>query len=415
MSNLSVAETPALSKAATNVALATHMLTLVTFLVASSAPTPLYRLYQAQWHFSPTVLTVIFSTYALALLASLLIAGRLSDHVGRLPVIRWGLALEIVAMGLFLVAQTPGWLVAARLVQGVATGLVSAAIGAALIDLDRERGSLVNSLAPMVGMGIGALISTALSELAPEPTHLVFALLVAAFAVQLLLTTRMPETASGREGGQAGGRAGGRAGVLRTLRPRIAVPAQARGALLKVTPLNAALWALGGFYLSLMPSLIGKVTGSHSAWLGGLAVAILTLSGGAATLLMRRFEARTGLLVGALALIAGVPAILAGAHLGLPGILLAGSLTAGIGFGSGFLGAFRTVMPLAAPDERAGLLAAFYVESYLAHSLPAILAGYLAQRFDLLTVATLYGGAVWALVLLGLVLAYLSEAESARL
>src|SRR5687768_2906596 len=59
----------------------------LSFLAASSAPTPLYPLYQAAWGLSAVTVTVAFGIYAIAVLAALLVAGRLSDHVGRRPVL----------------------------------------------------------------------------------------------------------------------------------------------------------------------------------------------------------------------------------------------------------------------------------------------------------------------------------------
>ncbi|MEJ2675241.1 MAG: hypothetical protein P8011_08650, partial [Acidihalobacter sp.] len=47
------------------------------------------------------------------------------------------------------------------------------------------------------------------------------------------------------------------------------------------------------------------------------------------------------------------------------------------------------------------------VESYLANSLPTIVAGYMARRIDLMTVANLYGGAIILLALAGLGLEFL--------
>ncbi|WP_198371629.1 MFS transporter [Burkholderia ubonensis] len=380
----------------------THTITLVGYLAASSVPTPLYRLYQAQWHFSPMLLTLIFGVYALSLLSALIVAGALSDYIGRRPVISAALVLEMGAMGLFLAAAGPGWLIAARVLQGVATGLATASVAAALIDLDRERGAFTNGLAPMGGMSLGVLGSTALAQLAPAPLHLAFVLLLALFAFQLLQTWRTPETA------------GGRPGALMSLRPSISVPPAATAELLAITPINIAVWALGGFYLSLMPSLIGKVTGAASVWFGGLSVAALTLSGGAAVLVVRLRKPLPVLIVGALALLIGIPAILAGADLGVTVILLVGSVIAGVGFGAGFLGAVRSVMPLAQPHERAGLMAAFYVESYLANSLPAMLAGYMTPRLGLLKVANVYGGALMLLVLAGLVLAIVRHRSDRR-
>ena len=121
---------------------------LMVFLGASSAPTPLYHLYQEQWGFSATTLTTVFAVYAMGLLLSLLFAGRLSDFIGRRPVILSALLLEMVAMATFLLANDAQALVIARAIQGVATGLATAAVGAAILDLSREKGSLINSISP---------------------------------------------------------------------------------------------------------------------------------------------------------------------------------------------------------------------------------------------------------------------------
>ncbi|ETD54000.1 MFS transporter [Pseudomonas aeruginosa] len=382
--------TPAITGTpSTTRAVALHGTTLVTFFAAASSPTPLYRLYQAQWHFSPLMLTVIFGVYALSLLATLITAGSLSDYICRRPVITLALVLQMVAMGSFLAASDIVWLIAARVLQGVGTGLATAALGAAMLDLHHERGALINSLAPLGGLAAGALGTTALVQWAFAPLQLVFALLLAAFAMQTLLTWTTPETASGRPG------------ALTSLRPRVVVPLQARATLKAVSPINVAIWALGGFYLSLMPSLIARATGSTSAWLGGLSVAALTLSGAVAVVASRAHNPRVSLLGGAMFLAAGLVCIMSGVALGRAGPLLAGSVAAGVGFGACFLGAMRSVLSLAGPGERAGLMAAFYVESYLAHVLPALAAGYLAQHLGLVVTTECFGVAIIALALIG--------------
>lgn len=376
-------------------ATAFHAFVLMSFLAASAAPTPLYRVYQQEWGFSATLLTVVFGAYALALLTALLTAGRLSDHIGRRPVIALALLLQSVAMCGFLLASGPGWLVGARLLQGAATGLATASVGAALLDLHRERGALINGLSPMIGMAAGALGSTALLVHAPDPLHTVYALLLALFLLALALLWRVPETATRRDGAWA------------SLRPRITVPPQARKALLGVTPANVAVWMLGGFYLSLMPSLIVSATQARSPWLGGFAVTALTLSGAVAIALvaLRRVGTFRTLLSGEIALASGLLLILIAANAGYPALLLAGSIVAGLGFGATFLGAVRTVLPLAEPHERAGLMGAFYVESYLANSVPTMIAGYMAQRAGLLAAADAYGAIILALAMAAIVLA----------
>ena len=56
-------------------------------MLGTALPTPLYVIYQVQWHFSTSLITLIFATYAVGVLAALLFAGPLSDQVGRRPVL----------------------------------------------------------------------------------------------------------------------------------------------------------------------------------------------------------------------------------------------------------------------------------------------------------------------------------------
>ncbi|CAK8738449.1 hypothetical protein SODG_002088 [Sodalis praecaptivus] len=100
-----------------------------------------------------------------------------------------------------------------------------------------------------------------------------------------------------------------------------------------------------------MPSLIARVTAAQSPWLSGEVVAALTLSGALAIACVRRWKALTALMSGSVMLLCGVAAILAGANAGSGALLITGSLIAGLGFGGGFLGALRTLIPLVSPGS----------------------------------------------------------------
>jgi MFS family permease len=362
-------------------------LILLTFLAASSVPSPLYSVYRASWGFSPLALTVVFGSYALALLLALLVFGALSDYRGRREVVLGALVLEIVSMLLFWNADSVGWLLAARILQGAATGIATSALSAGLVDLHRERGSLINSIAPMIGLGVGGLGASILVQFAPAPTRLVFELLLAAFALQLLLAFFLPETARPRPG------------ALRSLRPSIDIPHTARSTLLRVLPVNTAQWALGGLYLSLGPTLATSVTGNDAPVVGGVMIAALTFSSAATIAFTRSVTPSTAAAAGAAGLASGVLLTLVGVHWDWPVFALAGTIIAGAGFGAAFSGSVRSLIPLAQPHERAGLMAAFFVASYLAFSVPPVVAGLLTSRFGLEATAIGYGLAAACLAL----------------
>ncbi|MSU93311.1 MFS transporter [Pseudomonas mandelii] len=354
-------------------------ITLLSFLAASTAPTPLYHLYQEHLQFSAATLTLIFGVYAISLLAALLTVGSLSDYLGRKPVIFTAVALNMLAMLLFINADSVAWLISARVLQGFATGMATAALGAALLDTDRQQGPLVNSVAPLLGMAAGAMGCGLLAEFAPLPLQLTFWVLLAMFGLQALYVWRLPESVSAQRG------------ALASLRPTLHVPTQARRALWLVLPINTAAWALGGFYASLAPSLVRTATGLTSNLIGGATVAVLTVTGALMIYTLRSRPADKVLRVGASILPVGVALILLAVHSASLSLFFIGTLVAGCGFGASFLGALRSVVPLALPHERAGLMSAFYVLSYLAFCLPSLLAGNLTRAFGLVTTTDGYG------------------------
>ncbi|ROO39090.1 MFS transporter [Pseudomonas sp. 7SR1] len=380
--------------ASTRASLIFLALTLLGFLAASSAPTPLYHLYQEHMQFSPAILTLIFGVYAFSLLAALLTVGSLSDYLGRRPVIFVALLLNILAMSLFINADSIGWLIWARLIQGFATGMATSVLGAALLDFDRRQGPLITSLAPLLGMAFGALGSGLLAQYAPLPLELAYWILLGLFLLQAAYLWRLAESVSPQPG------------AWQSLRPTLHVPAQARRALWLVLPLNLAAWAVGGFYLSLAPSLVRAATGSTSNLMGGALVAVLTLTGALSIYTLRNQGADKILRLAAGLLMSGLALVLIAVHGGSLPLFFLGTLVTGSGFGAGFLGALRSIMPLALPHERAGLMSAFYVLSYLAFSLPSLLAGNLTRVFGLIATTDGYGailmllaaGALWGLL-----------------
>lgn len=371
-------------------------ITLLSFLAASTAPTPLYHLYQEHLQFSAATLTLIFGVYAISLLAALLTVGSLSDHLGRKPVIFTAVLLNMLAMLLFINADSVAWLISARVLQGFATGMATAVLSAALLDTDRQQGPLINSVAPLLGMAIGAMGCGLLAEFAPLPLQLTYWVLFALFVMQALYVWRLPESVSPQ------------AGAWASLRPTLHVPVQARATLWRVLPLNTATWALGGFYASLAPSLVRTATGSTSNLIGGAGVAALTLTGAMMIFTLRNRPAALALLLGGTMLPIGVVLLLLGVHGGSLALFFLGTLVAGCGFGSGFLGAVRSLVPLALPHERAGLMSAFYVLSYLAFCLPSLLAGSLTRSFGLIATTDGYG-AVLILLAVGASLALLRQ------
>jgi MFS family permease len=377
--------------------LAPGAMTLFSFVGAmltaasSAAVTPLYRLYQESMHLTPFWITIVFASYVASLLAALLTVGGLSDYVGRRPVILAALLLNAAAMILFAEARDVGQLILARAVQGLCVGVGTTALGAAILDTNRARGPLLNSVTPFLGLTAGSLGAAALITFAPDPLHRVYDVLLGLTAVMIALLWVMPESISRKTG------------ALASLRPRVSVPTQSRSVLARLTPANVAAWALGGLYLSLMPTVVATAMAVHSPWVGGVVVSALMLTAAVAVATFRDWPARRLILTGTSALSLGVAVSMIGIQQQQVAALLAGTVIAGAGFGSTFSGTLRALLPTAEPHQRAGLLSAFYVQSYLAFSLPAVAAGLSVPLIGLSTAAYLYGAVVILLAVVSMV------------
>ncbi|HSV81972.1 MAG TPA: MFS transporter [Ramlibacter sp.] len=361
----------------------------LSFLAGSSAPTPLYPVYQAMWRFSSTTLTLVFASYVVVLLGALLVFGRLSDHVGRKPVILLATLMQVGAMALFATAGGVFALFAGRILQGFATGAAIGAIGAAMLDIDRDRGTVANAVAPALGTAVGGFGSGLLVHFLSAPALLVYEVLTALYLLQALAILWLPEP----------GRA--RPGAWSSLRPQLAVPASVRPALRAAVPVLVAGWAMAGFYASLGPALVKGVFGFDASLGGGTALFLLAGSAGIAVFVLQALAPERLVRLGARALSIGSLIVLYALVQRSLLLFVLGTIVAGVGFGTGFQGGVRTVLANATPSQSAGVLSVLFVVSYLAMGLPAVIAGWTTVRTgNLAVVAYGFAAAVFALALL---------------
>lgn len=359
-------------------------------LFASGTPSPLYATYRELWGFSPAVLTLVYATYAFGVLASLILAGRLSDEIGRRPVLLASLTVLMGTTVLFMVADSVVWLFAARGIQGLATGLALAAASAALLDLHPSRdpaaSGLTNGVASTAGMGLGVLVASVFAQYLPAPRVLPYVALAVLFAIAVVGAFLMPEPHP------ATGRA-----RLTPQRPSIPAVVRRPFALAALGVLSS--WSIGGLFLSLGPQLAAGIFGTTNHLVAGITVFTLAGSGAAGQILFGRAAPWAGASRGSIALAAGLLLIVASASLESAPLFLVGAVISGVGFGVAFLGALRALTSVIPAEHRAEVMSAFYVVAYSSLSLPAILAGVLVTPWGLETTFEVFGIVIAALAL----------------
>ena len=370
---------------------------ITVMMAGASAPSPFYPLWQRELHLAPAMGTLVFAVYAVALLLALLVSGSLSDHVGRRPVVSVGFLLLAASVALLWAAGSTGVLLGGRALQGVASGVLLSALAALVTDLagaaHAARAAVVNSVAPMVGLAVGAVgAGLVIDGDGPHAGAIVFGVLTVAYAVLGGAVWLLPET-SARE-----------AGAWRALRPRVAVPRSARALFALSVPVTLAGWATGGLFLSLGASIVRTVFDVDASALQGITIGVVPAAGVVGILVLRHRPAGVVMIYGSAALAVGTLLSLVALSTGSFVFYLLAVVVVGSGFGPAFFGVVGTVVPAVAVHERAEMFAALYAVSYLAFGVPAVIAGTLVPVLTLEVTATVYGVCVAALAGLSLVL-----------
>src|SRR5215217_2476349 len=351
---------------------------------ASTATSPLFRVYEHKFSFSPTTLTLLFTVYIVVLLATLLLFGSVSDYTGRRIVLLAGLALGAAGCGLFLIAHGVGQRLRPVRCRESRWAFSPERPARRCSICDQTAGLQPSSPArrPPAARLSAQSGASVLAQYAPAPTHLVWWLLLGAFITGVVAVLGMPEPGTVRPG------------VVSSLRPHVSVPQAARGAFATAVPALVGIWALAGFYLSLGPSLAAQLLPSMNLVWGGILIFLLTGLGAAASTLLARKNPSAAMLGGCLVLIVGALVTFASIETGTSAVLFVGTAIAGLGFGPAFMGAYRAMVAAATSHDRTGLITAIYIVSYLATGIPAVLAGIATSHYGLRKTALVYSVAV---------------------
>jgi MFS family permease len=370
----------------------------------SGLPAPLYHMYEEVWHLSPLATTIVFAVYAVAALGAVLVSGKISDVVGRKPVLLGALVAMLVGLGVFLVADDMALLIVARAIHGAAVGSIVVAGAAALLDLRPEHGvrsGQLSGVAFNVGMTVAILGSALLAQYAPHPMRTPYAVVAVVCAVIGVGVVALREPHVDRA-----------SGPIRIAKP--AVPQHIRGDFWFAALGAMASWSVLGVLLSLYPSLAAQQTGVHNLVFGGSVVAVTAFAAAVAQLLATRVPARRAALIGdvgmAAALALTVPALATHQwHL----VLVAAALL-GATFGLGFGGSLRHLSHVVPSDRRGETMSAFYLLAYTAMAVPTLVAGWAATRWELHAVFPWFAGSVAAACLLAAAIGTLSTRRLRR-
>lgn len=362
---------------------------LVT-MIATTAPTPMYAVYQERFGFSLAMVTVIFASYAVGVLAALLIAGPWSDVLGRRPMLVAGLALAGVSDVIFLLSGNIGMLLAGRVVSGLSAGIYVGTATAAVIESAppswRSRAPLVATAANIGGLGLGPVLAAVLMTIGPWPVHLTFWLHLAAVAVLIPLVLRLPADGSG--------------GRLRLQRP--SVPSGVRSTFTAASIVGFAGFAASGVLMAVSPRFVTRAAEGAGSLLTVSVVVTFMLASVLGQILLARMNLNPAVNLGCVLLAVGM-ALFAVALLqdSLP-LMTIGAAIGGVGQGLSFSKGLASVLARTDAADRAAVTSAFFIVAYIAISLPVIGEGVAAQHWGLVPAGVGFTVGVGVLAVLAL-------------
>jgi MFS family permease len=353
-------------------------------LLGANLPTPLYGIYRERFGMSATVMTLIFATYAVVLIPSLMVFGQLSDRVGRKPVIL--AALTVAALGLLLLAAARGtvWLFAARAAQGLAVGSASATATAALVELDPDHDESRAALRSVIGQAGGAatapLLAGALAQWAPWRLTLCYLVGLTLTVVVAFAASRLPQD---------------RTPSRRWRLQRPSVPAEVRSQFALASITGMCVWVVGALFLSVVPSYTAELLDvSNLALLALPTTTMLMTACIAHALSLHGPQSPPRLqLTGLVLLVTGVLLLVLAWPLRSFAILLVAGVVAGGALGLGFGGSQTQINQLAPEDSRGELTAAYIMIVYAGIAAVSLLVGQLGDAFGIpQAVAVIAGG-----------------------
>lgn len=351
-------------------------------LFGSHLATPLYPMWQQEFGLSTGSITLIFACYPLGVTAGLLWGGRLGDQFGRKPLILSGILLTAVASLIYIAATGMAWLVAARLLNGIAIGLMSGPAVAAIVELhprqDRSDASRIGAIATLASPAAGLLVATLIVHFVADHDTVVtlpfIAQLVLLSAALFLLATFRETILPGNRRTLGNG----------SFSPQgLRVPPEIRTDFSFAAITGALSWANTGLWLALGPAMVFDVLGATNRLLGGLTVVAFLATAGLVQLFTKGMPYRRAIMLGLLLIPPSLALIVATLVWQSAAGLVSGAIMAGAAQGLSWTGCSDLVNRVTPGNMRASVLSSLYVSGYCGAAIPIVVTGVAADQIGL--------------------------------
>ncbi len=335
-------------------------------------PTPIYVIYREQFHFSEIVLTLIYAAYVIGTITTMFFLGRLSDQIGRRPVVLVSLGIAAASAIVFFVSNAAVWLFPSRILSGLAIALASGASAAWIVELqtlqDTTFATQITIGANLLGLGLGPFIAGLLAEYAQWPLRLCYVVFLLLLIPTVILIWMSQETLDQP-----------RSLAHASVWPRLGVPRQIRERFIPPAITAFATFSVLGFYTALIPSLLAQSLQNKNHAVAGIIVAELFFIGTMVVGFTGKLKSQKGMLLSLVLLVPSVGLLIWAEASRSMWILIVGSAVTGVAAGLGYRFSLQVVNEIAPENRRAEVVSSYLIACYCGISLPVIGIGLLSQ------------------------------------
>lgn len=357
------------------------IITMIFVYVASSAPIPIYSLYQTTLSLTESNLSTTAVTYFLGTVISLLFFGKVSDFIGRQKSIIITIAIAIVGCLTFLYVNNYWMFLIARLLQGLACGLASSCVASYIVDSTPQGSSklaaIATSSSTMIGLAVGVFSSALLLLLNQAYVNLTYVSIIILLVFCAILIIAGEETVKTKSV------------AIKMIKPTISIPNNVKPLMLCASAVFIGTWAVGGFYQAYSSTIAVDQFGIANPILSAAIFAFLMAPQILGNTLIKYIDTQKAQNIGMVSFTAFMFLITASMIYNNIILFLIFTILSAVAIGLAFASTMERILSNINENQRAGMLSSIYLISYGG---PAIINFFVGQinNFNLIEVTIGY-------------------------
>lgn len=357
---------------------------LVAALLNSTAPTPLYPLYQQEFNLTSVNMTMIYGAYAGGVIISLISVGNFTKKVSDLRyVIILSLFLVLLGAAVFAFADSSLWLFIARVISGVGTGALTGAANVSLVRYgpndSGKIAALIATLSFTIGLALGPIISSLSLQLDFYPTVFPF-LFIMVFSIVSMLgicfswsKENDKDQRSHKVENEDNDRKEGMSNLILYTKRKFFI----------ISVSLFICWSIAASVFSLGPFIAKSLLGVNDSGIFGYVMAIYLIISGFSQIVSRKMSPERSLFYGVVTIVGSIAILFASIALQSLFLACVGLIIAGYSYGAIFVGCATLINIISPQDRHAKIVSRFYLIAYVANWVPIFL-GVLVDRISLL-------------------------------